>query len=962
MPGNEESAERFWGQFHGQNAGYLEQQYELYREDPEQVESSIKSLFDTHGAPAWMTGEEVISPISNEQTAFNAGVSENLDVTKLTSAIKLVEAIRRYGHTDADIYSVGGYKSAPSQMLSLKHYGLTEEDLKKIPASWIWEREKEGVETGLDVINLMKKYYTGTITFEYDHVNNDDERTWLFDLIEEGNARFDPDQEERKDILRRLSEVEGFEKFLHKTFVGQKRFSIEGLESMIPMIDFLVKYANEDNIEHVMMGMAHRGRLAVLANVLKKPYDKIFSEFNYTRDKELMPSEGSKAINYGWTGDVKYHFGAEKEVIHGSKVNTKITLAHNPSHLEFVNPVVEGFARAAQDEREVSGYPARDINKSMPLVIHGDAAFIGEGVVAETLNLSGLPGYTTGGTVHLIANNQLGYTTDRVDGRSTRYASDLAKGFEIPIIRVSADDPISCISAIKIACEYRKKFHKDILIDLVGYRRYGHNEMDEPRTTQPQLYSEIDNHPSVATLFARAMEERKLLESGEFDEIKNEIETRLSDIYKGMTESEIGEPQPKSMPEVLSNRLDQFETAVDLENLQKINEELLERPEGFKGFKKTERILQRRKDALKEGNKADWGTGEALAFASILKDGTPIRLTGQDTERGTFAHRHVVLHDVETGEKYSPMHGLSDVKASFDVRNSPLSETAVLGFEYGYSVYSPNTLVIWEAQFGDFANAGQVIIDQFIASARAKWNEKSNMVLLLPHGYEGQGPEHSSARLERYLQMAAENNWIVANVTSSAQLFHLLRRQAAMRSRPEARPLILMTPKSSLIRDYKMASSAEEFTSGGFKTLREQPYFDTDPEKTTRLLLGSGKIMIDIEGEMEEAEEACDWIRALRVEQIYPFPKKAIQEEIKKLPHLKEIVWVQEEPKNMGSWDFVDDYLRELLEENQELHVISRPKRAAPAGGIPTVHKTAHKYIIDQALSEFEGGKSSAGN
>lgn len=958
VPGNEESAEKFWGQFHGQNAGYLEQQYELYKEDPEQVESSVRELFDTYGAPAWFESLEV--PI--QQRSEPVSNVSDFDATKLTSAIKLVEAIRRFGHTDADIYSVGGYKSSPSKLLDLSHYHLTEADLKKIPASWLWERQKDGVKTGLDVVNLLKKYYTGTITFEYDHVNNDEERTWLFDLIEEGNARFDPNQEERKEILKRLSEVEGFEKFLHKTFVGQKRFSVEGLESMIPMIDHLVKYANEDDIEHVMMGMAHRGRLAVLANVLQKPYDKIFSEFNYTRDKELMPSEGSRAINYGWTGDVKYHFGAEKEVFHGKKINTKITLAHNPSHLEFVNPVVEGFARAAQDERETKGYPSRDINKAVALVIHGDAAFIGEGVVAETLNLSGLPGYTTGGTIHIIANNQLGYTTDRDDGRSTRYASDLAKGFEIPIARVNADDPISCISAVKMACEYRKKFHKDFLIDLVGYRRYGHNEMDEPRTTQPTLYQQIDNHPSVATLFAKAMEERNLLEDGEFDALKESVEKKLTDIYKGMTENEIGEPQPKSMPEVLSNRLDQFDTTVDLETLKKINEELLERPEGFKGFKKTERILKRRKDALEEGNKADWGTGEALAFASILKDGTPIRLTGQDTERGTFAHRHVVLHDVETGEKYSPMHGLSDVKASFDVRNSPLSEAAVLGFEYGYSVYSPNTLVVWEAQFGDFANAGQVIIDQFISSARAKWNEKSNMVLLLPHGYEGQGPEHSSARLERYLQMAAENNWIVANVTSSAQLFHVLRRQAAMRARPEARPLILTTPKSSLIRDEKMASSAEEFTEKGFQILREQPYFKTDYEKATRLLLGSGKIMLDIEGEMEDMEETYDWIRALRVEQIYPFPKKALQAEIEKLPNLKEIVWVQEEPRNMGAWDFVDDYLRGLLQEGQELRVVSRPRRSAPAGGIPSVHKTAHRYIIDQALSEFEGGKSSARN
>ncbi|WP_010650203.1 2-oxoglutarate dehydrogenase E1 component [Oceanobacillus massiliensis] len=956
MAENGESVERFWGQFHGPNTGYIEQQYELYKEDPEAVESSIKEIFDIYGAPAWMD-----QPNGAGQTETQSQSPSEYDVKKLTSAMKLVEAIRRYGHMEADIYPVGGYRGNNGEVLNLATYDLSEDDLKKIPAAWLWDKAASDVENGLDVVNRLKKYYTGTITFEYDHVNNHEEREWLFDLIEDGKARLELSDEQRKTVLKRLVDVEGFEGFLQKTFVGQKRFSIEGLEVMVPMIDRIVHYAAEDQIENVMMGMAHRGRLSVLANVLGKPYDKIFSEFNYSKDKELMPSEGSMGINYGWTGDVKYHYGAKKEVENG-EIKTRITLAHNPSHLEFVNPVVEGFARAAQDERKEKGYPKRDTNKAFPVLIHGDAAFIGEGVVAETLNLSGLPGYSTGGTLHIIANNQLGYTTDREDGRSTRYASDLAKGFEIPVIRVNADDPISCISAIKIAYEYRKKFNKDFLIDLVGYRRYGHNEMDEPRTTQPNLYSEIDNHPSVSALFAESLQEKGIIKEDDFEQIKQTVDTKLSDIYSTMVENEIGNPEAKLMPEVLLNGLDQFETAVDLDVLKALNQELLKRPEGFNGYRKTEKILKRRADALNEGNKADWGTGEALAYASILCDGIPIRLTGQDTERGTFAHRHIVLHDTETNEKYSPLHGLSEAKASFDIRNSPLSEAGVLGFEYGYSVQAPNTLVIWEAQFGDFANAGQVIFDQFISSSRAKWGEKSNMVMLLPHGYEGQGPEHSSARLERYLQMAAENNWIVANVTSSAQLFHLLRRQAALRDREEARPLILMTPKSSLIRNQRMASAAVEFSEGKFQTLRDQPNLEISKEKATRLLIGSGKVMIDIEEAIDNSEDNFEWLRAIRLEQIYPFPQKALAEELKQLPNVKEIVWVQEEPRNMGAWNFVDDYLRDLLQEGQTLRVISRPNRSAPAGGIPSVHKTAQNKIINLALTTSEGGNSSARN
>lgn len=945
----EESKQRFWEEFHGPNMGYVEEQYDMYKEDPASVDPTIKEMFEQHGAPEWLFQTDDAQPISQENSIN--------DVKKLTSAMKFVEAIRRFGHLEADIYPVG-QEERTSNLVDPGTYGLTEDDLRNIPASWLWEQSPADVENGYDVIQYLKKRYTGKISFEYDHVNNDEERKWLLERIETGNLQSDITDEGKKQLLERLAHVEGFESFLQKTFVGQKRFSIEGLEVMVPILDQIVKHATTDKIDNIMMGMAHRGRLSVLAHVLGKPYDRIFSEFHHSPDKELIPSEGSMGINYGWTGDVKYHFGASTQVKQGDETTTRITMAHNPSHLEFVNPVVEGFTRAAQDDRSENGYPKQDLSKAFGLLIHGDAAFIGEGVVAETLNLSGLPGYKTGGTLHLIANNLVGYTTNQRDGRSTRYASDLAKGFEIPIIHVNADDPLACISAATIAYEYRKKFHKDFLIDLVGYRRYGHNEMDEPRTTQPKLYQEIDKHPTVSHVFAEQLQAANVINADELSNLQDKAENDLRTIYDNMKENETGDAEAKGMPKALTNGLDQFETAVSLEDLQGLNADMLKRPKGFNGFKKLEKILKRRENVLQEGNKADWGAGEALTYASILRDGIPIRLTGQDTERGTFAHRHAVLHDIETNDTYCIMHGLDEAKASFDIRNSPLSEAGVLGFEYGYSVQSPNTLVIWEAQFGDFANAGQVIFDQFISSARAKWGEKSNMVMLLPHGYEGQGPEHSSARLERFLQMAAENNWIVANVTSSAQFFHLLRRQAAMRGREEARPLILMTPKS-LLRNARVASAANEFTEGKFEPLRQQPNLKVSKKNAKRLLIGSGKVMVDIEEAIENSEESFEWLRALRLEQIYPFPKKQLENELKDLPNLEEIVWVQEEPKNMGSWHFVDNYLRDLLTEGQSIRYVGRPNRASPAVGEPNVHKTMQSEIVQKAINPSKGGSSS---
>ncbi|GAB4073883.1 2-oxoglutarate dehydrogenase E1 component [Barrientosiimonas marina] len=954
MAQNEASHENFWESFHGPNMGYIEEQYELYKENSDAIDPSLKELFDKHGSPVQVQSSQGTSQ-ELQQSSLSTG-----DVKKLTSAMKLVEAIRRFGHMEADIYPVGR-DERDSNLVDPETYGLSEEDLESMPASWLWEQAPASVDNGSDVIRELKKIYSGTITFEYDHVNNDNERAWLLDYIESGKYDAAWSDEDKQNILERLAQVEGFEEFLQKMFTGQKRFSIEGMESMIPMLDQVVKNSIDDRVEHIMMGMAHRGRLSVLAHVLGKPFDRIFSEFHHSTDKELIPSEGSTGINSGWTGDVKYHYGATKDVQDGTETTTRITLANNPSHLEFVNPIAEGLARAGQDDRAHRGSPGQDFNKALPVLIHGDAAFPGEGVVAETLNFKGLPGYQTGGTLHIISNNLLGYTTTQQDGRSTRYASDLAKGFEIPIIHVNGDDPISCVIAVKMAYEYRQTFHKDFLIDLVGYRRYGHNEMDEPRATQPMLYQVIDDHPATSAVFAEQLQNEGIINQDTLQQFKQQTEANLREIYENMKENDADTETANDMPKALTNGLDQFKTAIPLETLKKLNNDLQKRPEGFTVFRKLKRILKRRENLFEDGNKADWGAGEALTYASILNDGIPIRLTGQDTERGTFAHRHLVLHDAETGETYSPMHGLEGVEASFDIQNSPLSEAGVLGFEYGYSVQAPNALVIWEAQFGDFVNAAQVVIDQFISAARAKWGDKSNMVMLLPHGYEGQGPEHSSARLERFLQLAAENNLIVANVTSSAQYFHLLRRQAAMRGKEEARPLILMSPKS-LLRNERVASSAEEFTDSGFKPLREQPNLKVSKKNATRLLMGSGKVMVDIEEEMADSDKSFDWLRVLRVEQIYPFPSKQLANELKQLPNLKEIVWVQEEPKNMGSWDFVDNYLRELLTENQTLRYVGRPHRASPAVGDPNVDKAEQRYIIQQAINPSEGGDSSERN
>ncbi|MFC4403091.1 2-oxoglutarate dehydrogenase E1 component [Gracilibacillus xinjiangensis] len=950
------SSEIFWKKFYGPNMGYLEEQYELYLEDRNSVDSTLQELFDQHGAPK-------LSSNDAKEVANGSGLSSQISAKHLTSAIKLVEAIRRYGHLKATIYPVGEGKSSDTTLVDPEHYGLNKEILEAIPADWIWDRSVEGITTAQDVVDYLMSQYAGTISFEYDHVHNDDERHWFQSNIESGEYRFNFSDEEKRQLLGKIVDVEGFENFLAKTFVAQKRFSIEGLEMMVPILDRIVQKSFYDETEEILMGMAHRGRLSVLTSILGKPYDKLFSEFHPSADKELIPtSPGSRAITYGWTGDVKYHFGAKRELGEEKPSPTKITLAHNPSHLEFVNPVVEGFTRAAQDFRFQKGKPVQDTKKAFSILIHGDAAFIGEGVVAETFNLSALPGYKTGGSLHIIANNLVGFTTGQEQGRSTRYASDLAKGFEVPIIHVNADDPEACISAALLAYDYRNKFEKDILIDLVGYRRYGHNEMDEPRATQPKLYKAIDEHKTCAAIYAERLQEQGVISENTLEEMNEAVFNKLQGIYDQMTENVNENPEALPVPQALRNGLGDIETAVSKELLLALNKGMLQRPEGFQAFKKLEKILQKRHSTFEKELKADWAVGEALAYASILQDGIPIRLSGQDSERGTFAHRHLMLHDVETNKTYCPLHGLDEAKATFDVHNSPLSEAAVLGFEYGYSVKAPKTLVIWEAQFGDFANAGQVIFDQFISSGRAKWDERSNMVILLPHGYEGQGPEHSSARVERFLTMAAENNWIVANVTSSAQFFHLMRRQAALVDSEAARPLIVLTPKS-LLRSPRVVSTIDEFTSGKFKPLMQQPGLAWSSKKAKRLVIGTGKVMVDIEEKMSENLEAYEDIHVMRLEQIYPFPEEEIMKVIEECPNLKEVVWVQEEPRNMGCWNFVKELFFHMMEDKSiELHYVGRCERSSPSVGDPHIHKAEQRRLVKRALELSEGGESNEGN
>jgi 2-oxoglutarate dehydrogenase E1 component len=917
-----------WNSFAGPNEGYVLDLYERYREDPESVDAQTRAFFEKHGAPPL----ETAAPASPVTAAAPA-----VDVQKVVAAARLARSIREYGHLAASIDPLGSPRPG-DPMIEAATHGLTDEDLRALPGSIVFPREGEAAGTCLQAIERLRAIYCGSIGYDFDHVQDYDERQWLHNSVESaGPPHLNP--EEERELLERLTEVETFERFLHTTFPGQKRFSIEGNDVLIPMLDSLVQHSIEHGIREIAMGMAHRGRLNVLAHVLGKPYAGILAKFHSPATRGETAGEAEEVITPGWTGDVKYHIGGRAR-LDVEQEEIEIILADNPSHLEFVDPVVEGTARAVQDIRDHPGAPTQDVSRALAVTVHGDSAFPGEGIVAETLNLSRLPGYDTGGSIRFIVNNQIGFTAEANESRSTLYASDLAKGFEIPIVHVNADEPEAALWVVELAEEFRTRFHKDFLIDLVGYRRWGHNEGDEPAYTQPLMYQQIGKHPTVRERYARALIAEGIVSEEDAAQMVAEVQARLrqarDEVESGGGEETVPAPAKPAAIEDIG-------TAVPADTLRAYNEALQRYPAGFTVNRKLSRVLERRKSALDGGRSIDWGHAEALAFASILAEGTPIRLTGQDTQRGTFSHRHAVLVDPETGAELSPLAHLPQATASFAVYNSPLTEAATLGFEYGYTVTAPEALVLWEAQFGDFANVAQVIVDQFIYSARAKWHQMPALVLLLPHGYEGQGPEHSSARMERYLQLAGEENVRVADVTTAAQYFHLVRLQAATLS-GDRRPLVLFTPKS-LLRHPRSASTLDDLANGSFQPVLDDPR-EPEPDRVRRVIFVTGKAGIDLLDEVGENDQ----VAIVRIELLYPFPTRDVRDIVDRYANAGEHIWLQEEPRNMGAWMYVQPRLNQLLPSGSQLTYVGRPERASTAEGSASNHAREQARIISQAL------------
>ena len=909
-----------WREFSGLNAGYVLEQYARYRHDPASVDPVTRAVFE-HWTP----------PLDGELPAATS-------LEKIGGVVTLAEAIRRYGHLEARFDPLGSTR-AGDPWLDPATYGLTEDDLRTLPASLVGGPAAEHTTYALGAIQVLRTVYSSTRGYEYDHVQAD-ERGWLRQAIETRRYRPALGVADAQPLLDRLTQVEAFERFLHRLFSGKTRFSIEGLDILVPMLDEIIVAAANDSIQSILIGMAHRGRLNVLAHILDKPYTRIFAEFKDSVHSRVFRED------LGWTGDVKYHKGARTTVVGDDTIRSTVALAPNASHVEAVNPVIEGMARAAGTRADQHGAPRFNAGVTLPLLIHGDAAFAGQGVVAETLNLSRLPGYHTGGTIHIIANNQLGYTTSPEESRSTLYASDPAKGFEIPIVHVNADDPEACLEAAGLAFAYRAQFHKDVLIDLVGYRRWGHNEGDEPTFTQPVTYRLIKQHPTVRDRWARILIERRLIAEDAPELLVQQRMKRLQEALDAVpADAEAVDEPPEPPPPQAARRM---RTAVPTERLRGFHDGWLRVPEGFAVDPKLARAMERRRGSLAdaEAPTIDWATGEALALASILEDGIAIRLTGQDVERGTFSQRHAVLHDTVTGATFTPLQALPQAKAAFEVRNSPLSENAALGFEYGYNVQEPGRLVIWEAQYGDFVNNAQTVIDEFIVTARAKWGQTPSLVLLLPQGYEGQGPDHSSGRLERFLQLTAATNLRIANCTTAAQYFHLLRRQALLLT-IDPLPLIVMTPKS-LLRHPRTVSSLRELAEGHWQPVIDDSDAHAKAALVRRVILCSGKVWVDLV--MSAHRPARTEIAILRVEQVEPFPIDDIGSSLEGYPTIEELVWVQEEPENMGAWMHVQPHLLQISAGRWPVLYVGRPRSASPAEGSAARHQEVQAAIVARAL------------
>lgn len=908
-------------EFHGPNFGYVLELYERYREDPNTVDESTRKLFEGWTPP----GAEAALPPTQS-------------LLSLTGAANLAQAIRLYGYLSANLDPLHD-APALNPLLTPEFYNLQKEDLRNLPAEALNLPNRQD-QNAYEAIQSLRSIYCGTIGYDYGHVRIPEERDWLFQAAETGLYRPPRQAMDEKKLLERLAQVEAFEVFLHRVYPGKTRFSIEGLDMLVPMLDEILDAAAREQVCAILIGMAHRGRLNILAHVLHKPYSQILAEFTDPKGRATTWDE------LGWTGDVKYHMGGYRTPDEGKEIDMVIHVPPNPSHLEQIDPVIEGMARAANTKADDPGRPRYFDNASLPLLIHGDAAFTGQGIVPETFNFSRVPGYQTSGTLHIIANNQLGFTATERESRSSLHASDIAEGFEIPVIHVNADDPQACIEAARTAFAYRHRFHKDFVINLIGYRRYGHNEGDEPRFTQPVMYQKIDEHPRVRRLWAESLGQENLIEQGQDEELLQAFLRELQEANEQLdAEKALVEPVPQPPPRGAAQKV---KTAVTLKRLKDLNRALLEFPEEFHLNPKLEKAVERRRTLLEhsDNGKVDWAAAEELAFATILEDGVPIRLTGQDSVRGTFSQRHAAFYDVETSRAHIPLQTIPQAKAAFEVLNSPLSEAGAIGFEVGYNILAPERLDIWEAQYGDFVNNAQTVIDEFLLSGRAKWGLTPSLVLLLPHGNEGQGPDHSSARIERFLGLAAETNVRIAYPSTAAQYFHLLRRQALL-LKVDPLPLIIFTPKG-LLRHPLTASPAGELTSGGWQRVIDEPGLPGKRSDVKNLILCSGRIYVDLVTSKLRKENHDDAI--VRVEQLYPFPKEELEGLLAEYPNLERLIWVQEEPLNMGAWNYLRPRLRLLAEDGLQLHYVGRPESSSPAEGSSTMYRINQKELIEQAF------------
>jgi 2-oxoglutarate dehydrogenase E1 component len=924
----------------GANAGYIEDLYEQYLKDPSALDARWVEYFRLLGAARPGVGTEIahgpireglLARLQSPATASPPSATESGASAKQGAVSRLIQVYANRGHLIAKLDPLGLQERAKPYVLDLEYFGLTDADLD---TEFFTGSRNEAIPeraTLRRILADLKFIYTDTIGAEFAHVSDTEERLWLQDYFQLERMQTGFSADEKKNILWQLTAAEGLERYLHTKYVGQKRFSLEGGDSLIPLLDDLVQTSGRAGVEETIIGMAHRGRLNVLVNLLGKAPKDLFNEFEGRYD--LAKLRGS--------GDVKYHKGFSADLKTASG-NVHVALAFNPSHLEVVNPVVEGSARARQERRgDTTG------DKVLPVQIHGDAAFAGQGVIMETLQMSQARGFYTGGTVHVIINNQVGFTiSDPRDARSTLYCSDVAKMIEAPILHVNADDPEAVIFVTRFAFEYRMKFHKDIVIDLVCYRRLGHNESDEPAATQPLMYQVIRNKPTVRQLYAAKLTAAGVLSAADAAAMVEQYRTGLDE----------GKPQARAAQGLIGNKYtvdwseylgadwsEPVKTAVDMSRLRTLGKAITTYPTDWKLHPRVLAIMQAREKMMNGDLALDWGAAENLAYASLIQQGYPVRLTGQDSGRGTFFHRHAVLHDQGTGRSYVPLQHLASNQPTFTVTDSLLSEEAVMGFEYGFSSTEPHCLTIWEGQFGDFCNGAQVIIDQFISSGEAKWGRLSGLTLFLPHGYEGQGPEHSSARLERFLQLCAEFNMQVCVPSTPAQMFHMLRRQMV---RDLRKPLIVMTPKS-LLRHPLSVSRLEELSLGGFQNVIDE-VDDLKASAVARVVFCSGKVYFDLLKSRREAKIGS--VAIIRLEQLYPFPSDEYEAILRKYSNAREVVWCQEEPQNQGSWYQIRHRLQSKLGPKHELLYAGRAGAAAPATGIASLHEQQQKNLVTAAL------------